>query len=98
MYVFFFVCCRLNVYRSALIFRNLPCPEKFLVTRLKLFIADYMFIKGITLLRILVLVLQQLLIAAEFVQPNLVHIFKNFVTLFVQNCIFKFNWLHSCSF
>ena len=30
-----FVCCRLNVYRSALIFRNLPCPEKFLVTRLR---------------------------------------------------------------
>ena len=29
-----FVCCRLNIYRSALIFRNRPCPEKFLVTRL----------------------------------------------------------------
>ena len=29
-----FVCCRLNVYRSALIFINLHCPEKFLVTRL----------------------------------------------------------------
>ena len=29
-----FVCCRLNVNRSALIFRNLLCPEKFLVTRL----------------------------------------------------------------
>ena len=28
------VCCRLNLYLSALIFRNLPCPEKFLVTRL----------------------------------------------------------------
>ena len=29
-----FVCCRLNIYQSALIFSNLPCPEKFLVTRL----------------------------------------------------------------
>ena len=28
------VCFRLNVYRSDLIFRNLPWPEKFLVTRL----------------------------------------------------------------
>ena len=28
------VCCRLNLYRSAPIFRKLPCPEKFLVTRL----------------------------------------------------------------
>ena len=28
-----FVCCGLNVYRSALIFRNLPCPEKLLVMR-----------------------------------------------------------------
>ena len=26
-----FVCCRLNLYRSALIFRDLPSPEKFLV-------------------------------------------------------------------
>ena len=30
----FSVCFRLNVYRSAFIFRNLPCPEKFLVTHL----------------------------------------------------------------
>ena len=30
----FALCCRLNVYRSALFLRNLPCPEKFLVTRL----------------------------------------------------------------
>ena len=30
-----FVCCRLNVYQSALIFRNLPCPEKFLVMCLR---------------------------------------------------------------
>ena len=30
-----FMCCRLNVYRSALILRNLPRREKFLVRRLK---------------------------------------------------------------
>ena len=30
----FLVCYRLNVYQGALILRNLPCPEKFLVTRL----------------------------------------------------------------
>ena len=29
-----FICCRLNVYRGALIFRNFPCYGKFLVTRL----------------------------------------------------------------
>ena len=28
------MCCRLNVYQNALILRNLPCPEKFLVKRL----------------------------------------------------------------
>ena len=28
------VCCRLNVYRSDLVLINLPCPKKFLVTRL----------------------------------------------------------------
>ena len=32
---FSFMCCRSNVYRRALILRRLPCPEKFLVTRLK---------------------------------------------------------------
>ena len=32
---FSFVCCRLNFYPSALVLRKqLPCPEKFLVTRL----------------------------------------------------------------
>ena len=30
-----FVYCRLSVYRSALIFKNLPCPEKFLIIRLR---------------------------------------------------------------
>ena len=30
-----FVCCRLNIYQSAFIFRNLPCPQKFLITCLK---------------------------------------------------------------
>ena len=30
----FFLVLQLNVYRSAHILRNLPCPEKFLVTRL----------------------------------------------------------------
>ena len=30
----FFLALQLNVYRSALIWRNLPCPEKFLFTRL----------------------------------------------------------------
>ena len=35
------LCCRLNIYRSALIFRNLPCPEKFLVTRLNIQINIY---------------------------------------------------------
>ena len=29
-----FACCRLNVYRSTLILRNLSCPQNFLVTRL----------------------------------------------------------------
>ena len=29
-----FVCCRWNIFQSALIFINLPCPEKLLVTRL----------------------------------------------------------------
>ena len=32
---FSFMWCRSNVYRRALIPRRLPCPEKFLVTRLK---------------------------------------------------------------
>ena len=30
----FFVQCRLNVFRSALVLRNVPCPEKFMVTLL----------------------------------------------------------------
>ena len=32
----FFLVLQLNVYRNVLILRNLPCPEKFLVTRLNL--------------------------------------------------------------
>ena len=32
-----FVCCWLNIYQSALFFRNLPCPEKFLVTCVRKF-------------------------------------------------------------
>ena len=33
---FFFLCFRFNVYQSDLVLRNLPCLEKFLVTRLLL--------------------------------------------------------------
>ena len=31
---FSFICCRRNVYRSVLIPKNLPCPEKFLAASL----------------------------------------------------------------
>ena len=31
---FSFVCCKRNFYRSALILRNLPCSERFLVASL----------------------------------------------------------------
>ena len=36
IFIYSFVCCRLNVYRSAQVLRNLPCTEKFLVTHLGL--------------------------------------------------------------
>ena len=36
---FSFMCCRWNIYWRALIPRKLPCPEKFLVTRLWLTIS-----------------------------------------------------------
>lgn len=40
-----FLCCRWNIYRSALIIRKLPCPQKPMVTRLlfiKLSISRYL--------------------------------------------------------
>ena len=36
----FFVCSRLIVYQSALIFRNLPCPETFLVPGLSIWLFE----------------------------------------------------------
>ena len=37
----FFLVLQLNVYRSALILRNLPCPDKFLLTRLSFWPSCY---------------------------------------------------------
>ena len=44
LWCFSLMCCRWNVYRRVLIPRKLPCPEKFLVTRLT--IKSYLIIQG----------------------------------------------------
>ena len=71
----FFLVLQLNAYRSALILRNFPCPEKFLVTRLEyeLFsgILWFLFSKTSSIPHVLVNLIKTFLINTLLIEHHL---------------------------